>query len=246
MNAGPELRLAVWSGPRNISTALMRAWGNRPDTVVWDEPFYAHYLHSTGIAHPMRAEVIAVGETDWRRVVERLTGPLPCGRHVFYQKHMAHHLLPHVDLAWLSRVDNAFLIRGPVEVALSYHKARADVRAEDLGYRRQAEIYERVADASGEAPVVIDAADFLQAPEGMLRRWCERLRLAFDPCMLAWPPGPRESDGVWGRHWYANVWRSTGFEPYRPRDEELPDVLRPVVDECRPYYERLHRHRLRA
>jgi len=246
VSAARVLRLATWSGPRNISTALMRAWGSRPDTVVWDEPFYAHYLESTGIDHPMRAEVVAAGETDWRRVVDRLVGPLLPGKRVFYQKHMAHHLLPHIDRTWLSAVDNAFLIRAPEQVALSYRKARAEVRADDLGYRLQAEIFERLANLAGEPPVVIDAADFLRAPERMLRLWCDRLALDFDPRMLSWAPGPRASDGVWGRHWYANLWRSTGFEPFRPSEEALPGSLRPVVEECRPYYEALHRHRLRV
>ncbi len=241
------LRLAVWSGPRNISTALMRAWENRPDCVVVDEPLYAAYLAATGFDHPLRDEVIAAGDTDWRRVAQRLsTGPMPGGRAVWYQKHMTHHLLPGMDLGWVHALTNVFLIRDPAEVVDSYLRSRASVVPEDIGLLQQAALFDEVRRASGKAPVVIDADDFLRDPEAWLRALCARLGLAFSERMLHWPSGRRASDGVWAPHWYAAVWQSTGFEPWRRREPRLDAAARAVADACRPAYERLWAVRLRA
>jgi len=238
------LRVAMWSGPRNVSTAMMRAWENRPDTTVCDEPFYAFYLARTGIEHPMGDDVIAAGETDWRRVVEAMTGPIPGGKAIFYQKQMTHHFLPEIDRGWLDRVTNCFLIRHPRDVLLSYARMRDTATSEDIGFPQQVEIFEQVCDATGEAPVVIDSSELLQDPRAMLEAVCRRLGIDFSDRMLSWPKGSRDSDGVWAPHWYASVYGSTGFAPYRPRTGTLPDELLPVLDECLPLYERLHRHRL--
>ncbi len=240
------IRIAAWSGPRNISTAMMRAWENRPDTWVVDEPFYAHYLATTGLDHPGRAEVIAAGETDWQRVVAQLTGPIPQGRTVHYQKHMTHHLLPAIATDWFVGLRHAFLIRDPREVLLSYVKSRPTVSADDIGVPRQAEIFERVRASVDPDPVVIDAGEFLQDPEGQLRAWCARLGLGFDAAMLHWPAGPRATDGVWAPHWYDAVLRSTGFEPWRERDRAVPAEHRAVIDRCMPLYEALYSKRLRT
>ena len=238
------LRLAMWSGPRNISTAMMRAWENRPDTAVWDEPFYAHYLAHTGIDHPGRDKIIAAGDSDWRSVVARLTGPIPDGKTIFYQKHMTHHLLAHIDRSWLNSLSNCFLIRRPHEVLLSYSKTRDHVTAEDVGFPQQAEIFEYVRNHTHTTPIVIDAADFLKQPRGFLELICTRLDIPFSERMLNWPPGPRASDGVWAEYWYAAVQTSTGFAPYRSRREPLPPKLLKVAQACMPYYESLHRYRL--
>ena len=238
------LRLAMWSGPRNISTAMMRAWENRADTAVWDEPLYAHYLAHTGIDHPGRDKIIANGDPDWRSVTAKLTGPAPNGKSIFYQKHMTHHLLAHIDRGWLKHVTNCFLIRHPREVLLSYSKTRAHVTAEDVGFPQQAEIFEYVRTHTGVTPLVIDAADFLQQPRGYLELICARLDISFSEHMLSWPPGHRASDGVWAEYWYAAVQASTGFAPYRPRHEPLPPELMEVAQVCMPYYESLHRYRL--
>jgi len=232
-------RLAVWSGPRTISTALMRSWENRSDTIVIDEPLYAHYLNATRLDHPGRAEVIGAGETDWRKVVATLLGPVPDGTGVFYQKHMAHHLLRGVDRGWVAELTNVLLIRDPHEVVASYVRSRADVTAEDLGLPQQVQLYDELVTA-GTAPPVIDARDFLLDPESYLRAMCRHVGVDFTPRMLAWPPGRRESDGVWGRYWYDAVWRSTGFAEYRPRDPQLDGHAAAVAGECRPLYERLH------
>ncbi|HEX6420104.1 MAG TPA: hypothetical protein VFZ77_16505 [Acidimicrobiales bacterium] len=233
------VRLAVWSGPRNISTALMRSWENRDDTAVVDEPLYAHYLATTGLDHPGRDEVIAAGETDWRTAVEALLGPVPGDARVFYQKHMAHHLLSHVDRGWVARLTNVLLIRDPRDVVASYVRSRAEVTPADLGLVQQAELYDELA-AAGSPPPVIDARDFLLEPERHLRALCRHAGVAFTPRMLAWPPGPRETDGVWAPYWYEAVWRSTGFVPYRPRLARLDGPAAAVAAACLPLYERLH------
>ena len=234
----------MWSGPRNISTAMMRAWENRGDTAVCDEPFYAYYLATADTRHPMHDDVIAAGETDWRRVVEAMTGPAPGGEAIFYQKQMTHHMLPAIDRAWLARVTNCFLIRHPRDVLLSYVKKRDTATAEDIGFPQQLEIFDFVRDATGEIPIVIDSAELLRNPCAMLTALCDRLGIAFTDRMLEWPKGPRESDGVWAPHWYASVYESTGFAPYYPRTGTLPEELEPVLATCLPIYEQLFAHRL--
>lgn len=240
------VRIAMWSGPRNISTAMMRAWENRGDCAVSDEPFYAHYLVRTGAPHPGKEEVIASQLTDWREVTEQLTGPVPGGKPVWYQKHMTQHFLDDMGLDWLDRVTNCFLIRDPDLVVASFTKNRPDAAEWELGFEQQGRLFNHVADRLGETPPVIDAADVLTNPSGVLRALCDRVSVPFTDRMLCWPPGPRDTDGVWAKHWYRNVERSTGFAPYRPRTVELDDRQRELADACRPVYEKLHRHRLKA
>ena len=158
------IRIAMWSGPRNISTAMMRSWGNRPHTIVVDEPFYAFYLKATGKKHPGAEEVIANGETDWRKIVEQLTGPVPGGKRVYFQKQMTHHLLPEIDRQWIVDLTNCFLIRNPREVILSYIKRNPEPALEDLGFVQQAEIFDFVREQTGKTPPVIDAHDVLENP----------------------------------------------------------------------------------
>ena len=233
------LRLAMWSGPRNISTAMMRAWENRGDCAVVDEPLYAHYLAHTGLDHPGREAVIAAGETDWRKVAAQLTGPAPNGAAIYYQKHMTHHLLPHVGRAWLAELTHVFLIRDPREVLASYLKSRATATAEDIGLGQELELFEHVRRLSGRTPPVIDAGAFLKAPKAHLRTLCERLGIEFTPRMLQWPPGPRASDGVWAPYWYADVLRSSGFEPYRERTSGLTPEHAAVAEASLPAYRAL-------
>lgn len=239
------LRIAMWSGPRNISTAMMRAWENRPDCAVSDEPLYAAYLAMTGADHPGRDEVIAAGETDWRKVADALLGPAPGGRPVWYQKHMSHHLLPGMAHGWIHGLHNVFLVRDPAEVVASYLRSRATVEPADIGLLQQGELFDELAEASGRAPTVIDAGDFLAAPEAHLRALCAELGLEFTDRMLHWPAGPRDSDGVWAPHWYEAVWRSTGFEAPAPKAVALDARGRAVAEACRPVYERLRAHRMR-
>jgi hypothetical protein len=236
------VRLAMWSGPRNISTALMRSWENRPDTMVVDEPLYAHYLAETGIDHPGRDEVVEAGETDWRVVVEGLLAPLPDGIRVFYQKQMAHHLLPGIGREWVGELTNVLLIRDPREVVASYLRSRSQVTVDDIGLRQQTSLYADLA-AVGRVPLVIDAADFLTDPERYLRGLCDLVGVPFDERMLTWPSGSRDSDGLWAPHWYAAVRESTGFAPYQRREVSLSGQGERVAEECRPLYEELRARR---
>jgi Sulfotransferase domain len=239
------LRLAMWSGPRNISTAMMRAWENRGDCMVSDEPLYAHYLAHTRSDHPGADEVIAQGDTDWQRVVAALTGPLPEARAIWYQKHMSHHLLPHIGHDWIHGLSNVFLIRDPVDVVASYIKSRATVTAEDIGLEQEARLFDEVAQRLGAAPPVIDANDFLKDPEAHLRALCTHFGIAFTERMLSWPAGPRASDGVWAPYWYAAVWRSTGFETWSPRARQLTGAAAKAAEDARPWYEHLYQYRLK-
>jgi hypothetical protein len=244
MSAKP-VRIAMWSGPRNISTAMMRAWGNRPDTVVVDEPLYAYYLEKTGKEHPMAAEVVAQGETDWRKVVARITRePIPGNKRIFFQKQMTHHLLPEIEREWIVDLTNCFLIRDPREVILSYIKKNPDPSLEDLGFVQQREIFDFVRERTKAVPPVIDAADILRSPERMLRQLCEAVGVDFAKTMLSWPPGLRETDGIWAKHWYDAVAKSTSFEPYKPREGNVPKSLHEVYERCRKCYEQLYKHRL--
>jgi hypothetical protein len=238
------VRIAMWSGPRNISTAMMRAFGNRSDSVVIDEPFYAYYLKATSKKHPGADEVIATGETDWRKVVARLTGPVPSGKGIFFQKQMAHHLLPEVDREWLSGVTNCFLIRDPREVIASYIKKQDDPTLDDLGCVQQTKIFRWVRDRTGMAPPVIDARDVLENPKRLLRLLCEVVGIEFSESMLSWPSGLRDTDGAWAKHWYGEVARSTSFQAHHPRHHDVPKRLREIHDRCRECYDRLYEHRL--
>ena len=240
------VRIAMWSGPRNISTAMMRAFENRDDCAVVDEPFYAHYLAHTGSDHPGRDVVIAAGETDWRRVATALSGPAPGGRAVFYQKHMTHHMLPHIGHDWFAAMRHVFLIRDPRQVLASYLKSRPHATAADIGVLQQAQLYDEIATLTGAEPPVIDADDCLRRPEAHLRALCALLRIEFTPRMLAWPAGPRDSDGVWAPWWYDAVLKSTGFEPWRERDFDVGAAHRGLIDACMPVYARLYARRLRV
>lgn len=236
------VRIAMWSGPRNLSTALMRSFGNRADVAaVWDEPFYAAYLALSGKDHPMRAAILAAQPQDWRVVARACaTAPAAPGR-LIYQKHMTHHMLPAIARDWMDGVTHVFLIRAPERVVASYALRREAVTLEDIGFLQQAEIFDRVAERRGRAAPVIDAEDLRADPAGVLRRLCAAMGIAFDPAMLRWPQGARGSDGVWGAHWYGAVLASTGFAPPDPVPPALEGAMQALARAARPAYDRLRR-----
>jgi len=238
------VRIAMWSGPRSISTTLMRSWQSRDDTFVTDEPFYACYLSITGVDHPGREKAMASQSTDWREVAAWITGPVPQGKKVWYQKHMAHHLLPQMDRKWLDEMVNCFLIRDPGEVLLSYKRTRQEVTADDLGYERLKEIFELVKENCGEVPPVVDARDILQNPKRVLTLLCQRVGIPFSEEMLSWPAGRQETDGIWGKYWYQNLEKSTGYLPYRPKSERLSGDLEPIYEQALEVYSFLREFRL--
>jgi Sulfotransferase domain len=239
------IRIAMWSGPRNISTAMMRAWENRGDTAVWDEPLYAFYLHRTRLDHPGATEVIAAGDTDWRRVVAAVTGPVPGDKPIYFQKHMTQHMLDEVDRDWLAQLHNCFLIRDPREVIASYARTRPAVNMSDVGVLQLAEIFEHVRATTDATPLVLDSRDVLEDPRAMLTALCEALAVPFSKRMLSWPAGPRSSDGVWARHWYDAVQASSGFSAYVSKAHTLPRALEPLAEECALHYRGLYEQRLR-
>lgn len=239
------LRLAMWSGPRNISTAMMRSWGNRSDSVVCDEPFYAHYLSVTHKDHPGRDEVVAAGPTDWREVVAFLTGDAPDGKTLFYQKQMTHHLLPNISRDWLGSVTNCFLIRHPRDVITSYIKIVPNPSLEDTGFAQQREIFDWVRTHRGIIPPVIDTVDVLNKPRETLGLLCDALGLDFQESMLAWEPGLRPTDGVWAPHWYKEVETTTAFRPYKPKPDQVPPELSELYEQCLECYETLSAHKLK-
>ena len=236
----------MWSGPRNISTALMRSFGSRPDTAVCDEPLYAFYLARRPVDHPMRDEIVARGERDWRNVAAFLTGPVPDGKAVFYQKHMAHHLVPEVGREWLGALVHAFLIRDPREMLLSLARVMPHPSALDTGLPQQLELFDELAARTGRAAPVIDARDVLLDPRAVLAKLCAALGLEFTPAMLAWEPGLRATDGIWAAHWYGDVARSTGFARPHARAGELTGELAEVHARCLAPYRALWERRLTA
>jgi hypothetical protein len=242
LNTGTDaVRIAMWSGPRTVSTAMMRAWENRPDAVVVDEPLYAFYLSSTGLDHPARDEVIASQPASWRAVLSSLaSAPLPDGVTISYAKHMTHHVLPSVDLSAFAPFRHAFLIRDPRSLLASYARVRSAPTLSDLGLRQQARLFTEFGGP------VIDSSDLLAAPEAALRALCAALGVPFSASMLSWPAGPRSSDGVWAPHWYDSVWRSTGFAPARPGPPSALDpALEPLLAACLPYYEKLRENKIK-
>ncbi len=242
-------RLAMWSGPRNISTAMMRSFAARPDTTVSDEPLYAHYLSTltpeARIEHPAAAEVMQSQPTDWHKVAAHLTSP--CASPVWYQKHMAHHLTPAIDRAWLRELTNAFLIRNPAQMIASFIKVIPNPTPADLGLPQQVALFDELRTTTAITPPVFDSTDILKNPAAGLRALCEAVNIPYTDAMLTWPKGPHPADGVWAPHWYASVYDSTTFAPYTPPTQAphdlVPKHLHPVLDECRALYAHLAQHR---
>jgi hypothetical protein len=236
--------LAMWSGPRNISTAMMYAFGNRADCEAWDEPFYGFSLKARGNDHPMRDEIIAGMETDWDKLVTKCT--TPSAKPLLYQKHMTHHMLPGYDRSFINGLTNAFLIRNPGHVLASYAKKWADIDLDAIGFTQQVEIFEQVADKQGKTPPVIDAEDVAANPRGTLGALCTACNIPFDEAMLKWPKGPKSSDGIWAPHWYNAAWASEGFSKQPESRAELPAKLRHIADQAQPLYERLQKYALKS
>lgn len=236
-------RIAMWSGPRNLSTAMMYAFGNRADCHVVDEPFYATYLRLTGLDHPMRDEILASQSQDSDEVISKLIGPITGEGALFYQKHMSQHMIEGIGRDWISEVTNVFLIRHPARVIASYAAKRENPTLEDIGFRQQVELFE-LARSLGQAPIVVDSFDIRTDPKQTLRRLCAALGIDFDPAMLTWPKGGHPADGVWASHWYGAVHRSTGFAGAEGPLPTVPDNLQRVGDEALRYYNLLKKHRI--
>ena len=237
------IRIAMWSGPRSISTALMRSFENRPDTFVTDEPFYAHYLKKTGIDHPLKEEVMKNGNMGWNSVAHEITGSIPGGKDIWYQKHMAQHNLPGCDMKWVEKLQNCILIRHPREVIPSYSKKYEISSISQLGYPQQLDLFNMLNDMKAK-PLILDAGDILKNPEKILKLLCEKLSIPFYTKMLTWAPGRRKSDGIWGKHWYGSVEASKGFRPYSKKKEDLPIKYNAIYTACLESYQQLYSHQI--
>lgn len=223
----------MWSGPRNLSTAMMYSFGNRPDFAVWDEPFYAPYLRATGLDHPMRDDILTHHENDPELVAATCAGTIPEGKPHLYMKHMAHHMLPDFPLAWAKDCTHVHLIRHPARVVASYAAKREQPTLDDIGFRQQVEIYDMV------GGLVIDSHDIRENPRGTLARLCNALGLEFEAEMISWPYGQHRSDGVWATHWYGAVHESGGFAGPEGPLPELEGSKAELVEAAMPYYRRM-------
>ena len=243
MTRTPYLRICLWSGPRNVSTALMYAFAQRADTYAVDEPLYGHYLRLSGAAHPGAETIMAAMDCDANRVIANvILGPYD--QPILFLKSMTHHLLG-LDWDFLARLANVLLIREPVEMLPSLAQVLREPTLRDTGFKKQVRLLNYLQEL-GQEPLVLDARELLLDPPGILRQLCQRLKIPFDAGMLHWPPGPKYADGVWAPYWYHNVHQSTGFQPYRPKTAPFPDRLRPLLEQCRPYYEQLLAHALKG
>ncbi|MCO4847672.1 MAG: HAD family hydrolase [Yoonia sp.] len=232
------MRIAMWSGPRNLSTAMMYAFGNRADVAIWDEPFYASYLRLTGADHPMAAEIIAKHEADPARVAARCLDTIPGQKPHFYMKHMPHHMIDGVPLAWAKDCVNIHLIRHPARVIASYGVKRDTITDYDIGYTAQADLFDKI------GGLVIDSADIRRDPDGMLKKLCTAINLPFDPAMLSWSAGPRKDDGIWASHWYNAVHNSTGFAGAEGPLPTLTGANLTLLENALPIYEKLAAHKI--
>jgi len=239
MTGAAPKRIAMWSGPRNLSTALLYSFAARGDCAVWDEPFYAAYLRATGIAHPMAAEIIAANEADPARVAAACIGPVPQGQSLIYQKHMTLHMIPGFDRSFMRACDNVFLIRHPARVVASYARKRENPTLADIGFVQQAALFDEVAQQLGHAPLVIDSADILANPQGALSSLCAALDIPFTARMLHWPAGPKPYDGTWAPHWYSAVHQSTGFGAAEGELPVLTGAAAELAEQALPHYLRL-------
>ena len=234
------MKIAMWSGPRNISTALMRSFENRKDTFVSDEPFYAYFLKESGEDHPARKEILNEQSSDWATVSKILTGDIPNKKPIWYQKHMAHHIFKYSDLTWIKNVTNLFLVRDPKEVIVSYQKRFPLTSHLQLGYNQQVQIAKTIADFTGDFPIVINAKDVLMNPKKVIMMICDMININFEVEMLSWPSGKRDSDGVWAPHWYSEVEKTTAFQPYSQKNVVLDSKWKDIYNSCMTDYEFLN------
>ena len=233
-----KTRLAVWSGPRNISTSLMRSFSNRGDCKVMDEPFYGAYLFKTRKCHPLRDEIIKNMSTNYNEIAKRCSES-NFSEKILYQKQMAHHLCSELDLKFLDRVHNIFLIREPEYVVRSFNEKVENFGLEDIGIKQQLRIFEYLLEKTGRAPFVFSSSDLLAKPEETLRKICKHAGIKFSKKMLSWPKGPHPDDGIWGKIWYHNTNKSTSFISGNSRKVNLTVYQKSIVDQAYPYYQKL-------
>lgn len=227
--------IACWSGPRNISTALMRSWSSRKDTFVTDEPFYAYYLKETQMNHPMHKKIINHYLSDYDEIVNHLINEIPNRKNIWYQKHMAHHLIDLSKIDWIKKCENCILIRHPKEVISSYTAKNELNCVTELGYPQQFELA-KFLKKSNCSFKIIDSADLLKNPKEILFEWCESINIQFDESMLHWKRGDHPNDGIWWPHWYNNVIETTGFQKYKKKDISIENEYDSIYNDSMEYY----------
>lgn len=240
----PNNRIAMWSGPRNISTALMYSFNNRTDTICTDEPLYSNYLLNTDIKHPGKMEIINSNHSDVNKIIDELCSGNLLESEIHYQKHMAHHLLPNMPISWISNLNNCILIRNPKEVIHSLSKKISNISLKSTGLPEQIRISEFILENTGKNALIIDSSDILRNPEIMLTKLCMELGINFDKSMLSWETGPKECDGIWSKYWYQEVWETSTFKPYNSNKIELSKDNNTIYQESKPLYDRLYSLRI--
>ena len=233
------MRIACWSGPRNISTALMRSWSSRGDSFVSDEPFYAYYLKEQQLKHPMYKEIIEHYPNTYNDVVTSLISEIPNDKEHWYQKHMAHHLIDLNNINWINQFENCILIRHPKSVINSYIKKNTLNHIDELGYPQQYKIMKYL-DSIDKKFIVVDSDILLNNPEKILSQWCNGINLKFDNSMLNWKKGSHPQDGIWWKHWYDNVITTTHFQKFSAKQNELDKKYQLIYDEALDYYNKLY------
>jgi len=233
------MRIACWSGPRNISTALMRSWSSRKDSFVSDEPFYAYYLKERQLKHPMYKEIIDYYPDKYDDVVRSITSEIPNGKKHWYQKHMAHHLIDLNNIDWIRNLENCILIRHPKDVIKSYVKKNTLNNVDELGYPQQYKIIKYL-NSINKKFIVIDSSILLNNPEKILSQWCSSINLEFDTSMLRWEKGNHAQDGIWWKHWYDNVITTTHFQRFSSNEDQLNQKYQSIYDEALDYYNKLY------
>ena len=233
------MKIACWSGPRNISTALMRSWSSRNDTFVSDEPFYAYYLKETGLKHPMSEEIINYYPNNYNEVINSITKNIPESKKIWYQKHMAHHLIHFINIDWVKNFHNCFLIRHPKDVINSYIRKNQLNHIDELGYPQQWKLIDHLIENKKDI-IVIDSSILLENPKKILNEWCKNLNIEFYETMLSWSKGPYPTDGIWWKHWYNNVINTNQFELFDKKSNTIPNKYQDIYNEALDYYEKLY------
>ena len=237
------MNIFMWSGPRNLSTALMRSFENREDTKVWDEPLYAYYLNETKKDHPMFKEIIETYEININKLTKKIVSTNKDEK-IFYQKHMSHHILSQTPINWITKGTNVFLIRDPRDVILSYIQKNTLNNSDDIGFPMQRKLFNLIKDR-GENPIVVNADDLSTSPRDVLIKLCSKLKIKFSEKMLTWNKGKRDSDGIWEKVWYKNVQSSTNFEKLKKNDQVIPKVHENIYKECLDVYNELNLYKIK-
>ena len=230
----------MWSGPRNLSTALMRSFENRKDTYVLDEPFYAYYLKKTGLNHPMKKEIINHYPVSQKKIIKLITSK-PENEKIFYQKHMTQHIIKNTNLDWIRNGYNCFLISHPAKVINSYIKKNSLRNIDDIGFKKQFKIFNKVKKNNLNF-IVINADNILINPNKTIKKLCKLLKIKFSKKMLSWPKGKRSSDGIWSKVWYKNVELSNTFSKYRKEKINVPKKYKKIYEESLKYYNQMNEY----